>query len=401
MVFTFDEEIQSQVFFSVHDTVRGINAKNEEFVKSIKITRGRDGQKVTYQNKETDTTVEYCKPSELNTQGRIDVLAMRTAMVNGSLIPVYALDRSGPMTRYFFRGNFVIRGENRDKFLLHRVADTTTTHVPTPVSPIIDCVSSPPSSASTSSVASHDVERDDLVVQVGTRLKQRRSQRIVYQSDDDDEEEGEVKAVERSSTNKRTKIDGHDHNHNHNHNHNLNQNPNAVTRSYRSLLEARFAAFLSTLKVQFLYEHVTFALNDGKSYTPDFFLPQYNMFIELKPCYPHVEEIDKCRQIASTGFNIILLFGNEFVPPLQRIDSPLTFNQSNTCVNSGRHYSHQNALRGMCWNTAGERMPGDYMWIESSPGTFTLSAVDDTNANLCSTPLLLQAYRTAHTYHSY
>lgn len=51
---------------------------------------------------------------------------------------------------------------------------------------------------------------------------------------------------------------------------------------FRSRLEARWAVFLDETGVPYCYEHEGFDL-DGTWYLPDFWLPESNHFIEIKP----------------------------------------------------------------------------------------------------------------------
>ena len=54
---------------------------------------------------------------------------------------------------------------------------------------------------------------------------------------------------------------------------------------FRSRLEARWAVFFDTLGIRYQYEQEGFELNflDGKiKYSPDFYLPQYGLYAEVK-----------------------------------------------------------------------------------------------------------------------
>lgn len=51
---------------------------------------------------------------------------------------------------------------------------------------------------------------------------------------------------------------------------------------YRSRMEARFAVFLDCLKIPFKYEEQGYDLGDGVWYLPDFWLPTYQFFVEIK-----------------------------------------------------------------------------------------------------------------------
>jgi len=50
-------------------------------------------------------------------------------------------------------------------------------------------------------------------------------------------------------------------------------------RKVRSKLEARVAAWLDSRKITYQYEPLI--LLEGKQYRPDFFLPQFNLFLEI------------------------------------------------------------------------------------------------------------------------
>jgi len=51
---------------------------------------------------------------------------------------------------------------------------------------------------------------------------------------------------------------------------------------FRSRLEARWAIFFNTLRVKYEYEKEGFDI-DGLWYLPDFYLPDYSCWIEIKP----------------------------------------------------------------------------------------------------------------------
>lgn len=79
---------------------------------------------------------------------------------------------------------------------------------------------------------------------------------------------------------------------------------------FRSGLEARWAVFFDTLGIKYEYEKEGFDLGDGIHYLPDFWLPQVNMWAEVKPTKLTVKEEDKCnRLVVSTGAPCLLLIG--------------------------------------------------------------------------------------------
>lgn len=52
--------------------------------------------------------------------------------------------------------------------------------------------------------------------------------------------------------------------------------------SFRSTLEFRWSVFFDCLKVKWLYEPQSFSVG-GSGYIPDFWLPEYESFVEIKP----------------------------------------------------------------------------------------------------------------------
>lgn len=51
---------------------------------------------------------------------------------------------------------------------------------------------------------------------------------------------------------------------------------------FRSRLEARWAVFFDELALKWEYEPEGFELGDGETYLPDFFLPESNLWVEVK-----------------------------------------------------------------------------------------------------------------------
>lgn len=65
---------------------------------------------------------------------------------------------------------------------------------------------------------------------------------------------------------------------------------------FRSRLEARWAVFFDTAGIPYEYEPEGFVLTDGTYYLPDFYLPWYRCYVEIKPNVK--DEIDK-------GFDLV------------------------------------------------------------------------------------------------
>lgn len=79
---------------------------------------------------------------------------------------------------------------------------------------------------------------------------------------------------------------------------------------FRSRLEARWAVFFDAMGIKYLYENDGFDL-DGRWYLPDFFIPDWDSFIEIKPPGPGVEEVRLCDLLAEkTGKDCLLIAGS-------------------------------------------------------------------------------------------
>lgn len=75
---------------------------------------------------------------------------------------------------------------------------------------------------------------------------------------------------------------------------------------YRSLFEVKFAEILYFKGITFLYEKFTLELTNHTEYTPDFYLPDYKVFIELKGVWTGSAK-KKLRRAIADGVNIRLI----------------------------------------------------------------------------------------------
>lgn len=79
--------------------------------------------------------------------------------------------------------------------------------------------------------------------------------------------------------------------------------------TFRSRLEARWAAFFDSMNTEWLYEYEGFSLPSGR-YLPDFWLPSIRTWIEIKPKDPSDREKLSCEELSvATGDRVILLPG--------------------------------------------------------------------------------------------
>jgi len=77
---------------------------------------------------------------------------------------------------------------------------------------------------------------------------------------------------------------------------------------FRSRLEARWAVFFDTMEIDWRYEHEGHA--GGRWYLCDFYLPQFDLWLEIKPSHPSEDEIAKCIALAAAvSGKVRLLYG--------------------------------------------------------------------------------------------
>ena len=67
---------------------------------------------------------------------------------------------------------------------------------------------------------------------------------------------------------------------------------------FRSRTEARWAVFLWLIVARYVYEPEGYILPSGVCYLPDFFLPEMDLYIEVKGVEPTNDELDKAKGLA-------------------------------------------------------------------------------------------------------
>lgn len=84
---------------------------------------------------------------------------------------------------------------------------------------------------------------------------------------------------------------------------------------FRSRLEARWAVFFDNINLSYIYEREGFDL-DGTWYLPDFWIENWQCWIEIKPDIPdltksNVKEYNLCHKLAKyLNQNVLLVGGN-------------------------------------------------------------------------------------------
>ena len=76
---------------------------------------------------------------------------------------------------------------------------------------------------------------------------------------------------------------------------------------FRARLEARWAVWLTWMEKKYVYEAEGFELN-GMNYLPDFWLPEDNMWVEIKPDPPTLDEIEKAIRLEEKTGHAVLFF---------------------------------------------------------------------------------------------
>jgi hypothetical protein len=93
---------------------------------------------------------------------------------------------------------------------------------------------------------------------------------------------------------------------------------------FRSRLEARWAVFFDHLGVKWEYEKEGYDLGEAGWYLPDFWLPEQECWVEIKPSQPFGEDaVAKCSALAAATGHPCLLFGGN--PPLNHERTGIAF----------------------------------------------------------------------------
>lgn len=77
---------------------------------------------------------------------------------------------------------------------------------------------------------------------------------------------------------------------------------------FRSRLEARWAVFFDALGIEWEYELEGFQFDNGIRYLPDFYLPDLDLWVEIKGQPPTASEVDKARRLALEGDKAVVVW---------------------------------------------------------------------------------------------
>lgn len=76
---------------------------------------------------------------------------------------------------------------------------------------------------------------------------------------------------------------------------------------FRSRLEARWAVFFDSLEINWEYENEGYVLQNGNYYLPDFWLPEYETYVECKAQQLNDSEFEKAALLADQSKRQVLL----------------------------------------------------------------------------------------------
>lgn len=79
---------------------------------------------------------------------------------------------------------------------------------------------------------------------------------------------------------------------------------------FRSRLEARWAVFFDAMSWRYRYEPEGFVLPSGLYYLPDFYLPDFNWWFEIKAKYPDPTQRKIAADFYDAGMQYCILYGD-------------------------------------------------------------------------------------------
>lgn len=184
---------------------------------------------------------------------------------------------------------------------------------------------------------------------------------------------------------------------------------------YRSKLEAKHAALYTNLHLVWTYERYTLSLESPRygdastqSYTPDFALhnidipllrqQQYiqqqmyfvsEIMVEVKPAWPHDDELRKCELVAlRTRRPLLLAYG--------RIKNPhARCRPSSDDLNSEKNYGHSDGLRFAIYDANGLRLCSDAVLMMERNGNVIIDVRRSVTDERVYHPRLVDAFEQA------
>lgn len=87
--------------------------------------------------------------------------------------------------------------------------------------------------------------------------------------------------------------------------------------AFRSRLEARWAVYFDHLGIKWDYEPEGFELGNGLRYLPDFWLPDFKLWVEIKPVSIDSTAAEKARRLAMENHAVLILCGQPQAAPVE------------------------------------------------------------------------------------
>lgn len=159
---------------------------------------------------------------------------------------------------------------------------------------------------------------------------------------------------------------------------------------FKSKLEAETALFMDLAKIQYWYQPDVLHLpningTESWKYKPDFYLPDLQLYLEIKPAYPLIEEKMRCEALAKRGFRAALMYGRP--------------KQGDWHEKKNRVYFGSDAQRGMLYLPPdGVPALGELNWVEQPNGQITLDLVTKANDARNRTPALQAIWDKIRTH---
>lgn len=79
---------------------------------------------------------------------------------------------------------------------------------------------------------------------------------------------------------------------------------------FRSRLEARWAILFDALELEWVYEPECFKLPSGLKYTPDFYIPKFDLYVEVKPNFDCLSDDYHLKRYREFNRKFLLLGGS-------------------------------------------------------------------------------------------
>lgn len=142
--------------------------------------------------------------------------------------------------------------------------------------------------------------------------------------------------------------------------------------AFRSRLEARYAVYFDHLGIKWDYEPEGFELGNGLRYLPDFWLPELELWVEIKPSAPDCAGIEKAKRLGEEHRAVIIFCGP---PRAEHHDDCLFFGWDqgeSSCgfmpARQAGHFAHLNGKLALSISRSSDKsFYSDDMWEHPIP----------------------------------